>query len=479
MFKLKSRLNDSFFDNINGKSLDKYQRKAVIDDSKSLLVVAGAGSGKTLTIIGKIKYLIEKKGYSEKEILCLSFTNETVNNLQEKVSYNIDILTFHKLALKIIKMNKVECFISSDTLLNYVVDEYFSGIVNISDLIAYFNKSTSDINSDELKVLKANCLSFVKKIKCNNIDITCLRKIKKKCREEKDKLFLYFALSILSLYQEELLSTLKIDFDDMINYAKELVSHIKLPYRYIIIDEYQDISYTRFLLIYEIIKYTNAKIMCVGDDYQAIYGFSGSSVSLFIDFSKYFHQSRRIDIKNTYRNSYELIKTSVKFIRKNPYQLRKNIHATFLYKNPIVLVYYDNNYIETYYNILNYLYMEDEKEVLVLGRYNYCLDEVKNKDNKGINVRYLTVHMAKGLECDNVILLKVSNDYLGFPSRIQDNAVLKLIKNNEEIEYAEERRLFYVALTRCKKRIFLLVPRNNPSVFIGEIKNDCVELLFK
>ena len=105
------------------------------------------------------------------------------------------------------------------------------------------------------------------------------------------------------------------------------------------------------------------------------------------------------------------------------------------------------------------------------------MDKVEYKD---MNLRYLTVHMAKGLEEDIVVLIKFSNDYLGFPSKIIDNHVIKMINyNNEDISYAEERRLFYVALTRCKRRIFILVPRANPSIFLQEIKSSCVELLFK
>ena len=125
MFKIKNQIKDSFFDDINGVKLDKYQRKAIICDSKELLVIASAGSGKTLTIIGKIKYLIEKKNVKEDEILCLSFTNETVNNLKEKVKYNIDIFTFHKLSLNILKENNYKYYISDDNLLEYIVNEYF------------------------------------------------------------------------------------------------------------------------------------------------------------------------------------------------------------------------------------------------------------------------------------------------------------------------------------------------------------------
>ncbi len=486
MFKIKNHKSDSFFDDIYGKKLDKYQKKVVLDNSDRLLVVAGAGSGKTLTITAKVKYLIEKEGYKENEILCLSFTNEAVNNLIERMHYKVDVLTFHKLALEILKDNHFLYQISNDTLINYITNELFLVEDNkINNLVLeYFNhkKNYIDIlNSKELIILKNNLISLIKMIKCNNITISKIKKLRNRCIGYQDKIFLYLALRLLDIYENELLSEKKIDFDDMIIYAKELVKKngFKRNYRYIIIDEYQDISEIRFELIMEILKSINSKLMCVGDDYQAIYGFSGSNVSIFLNFFNYFPKGNRIDIKYTYRNSYELIKTSVRFIRKNPYQLRKSIHATFLYKNPIVLVYYDD-FLKTYNDLFNYLYLEDSKKVLVLSRYNKDLDEVKRINHVGIDTRYLTVHMAKGLEEENVVLIKFSNDYLGFPSKIEDNHVLSIINtNNEDITYAEERRLFYVALTRCKKRIYILVPRNNPSIFLQEIKSSCVELLFK
>ncbi len=468
MFR-KNLIKDSFFDDINGHSLDKYQRKVILDDSKNLLVVAGAGSGKTLTIIGKVKYLIEKKKIDPSLILCLSFTNETVNNLKDKINYDVDILTFHKLALKILKDNKFKYFISPDSLLEYIIDEYFeSFLVNKKYLKEYLE------DNNNLEYLKHNILSIIKKIKCNNLSINEIKKVIKNIHSDKDKLLFIFTFNIYRIYNEELLSTLKIDFDDMIIYAKNLIKengYIK-NYKYIIIDEYQDISLIRFNLIKEILNKTKASLMCVGDDYQSIYGFSGSNINLFTCFFKYFPEAKRIDIKNTYRNCYQLIKTSVKFIKKNPYQLRKNIHAKFLLKYPIVLVYYDD-LVKSYNNLINYLYLEKESNILTLARYNDTLKEVKNKNN-GKDIRYLTVHMSKGLESDNVILLKMSDEYLGFPSKIMDNNYFSL---DEEYPFAEERRLFYVALTRCKKRIYILVPKDNPSKFISEIKNDCVELL--
>ncbi len=486
MFKFKNHIDDSFFNDICDKKLDKYQKKVVLDDSDRLLVIAGAGSGKTFTIASKIKYLIERKNYKVNEILCLSFTNEAVDNLKNRLNYPVDVLTFHKLALRILHDNNFVYSIARDSLINYITDEFFLIDDNKTKklLIDYYdNKYTYEeiIKNKELFIIKNNIMSLIKMIKCNNLSISKMIKLRNKCINKKDKIFYYFVISIYRLYEEELASELKIDFDDMIIYAKELIKKngFRKNYKYILIDEYQDISKIRFELIVEILNNTNAKLMCVGDDYQAIYGFSGSNLKIFLEFFKYFPNGTRIDIKNTYRNSYELVHTSTKFIKRNPYQLRKNIHANFLLKYPVVLVYYDD-FIKTYNNLFNYLYLENERKVLVLARYNKDLEEVKKEEHQGIETRYLTVHMAKGLEEDSVVLIKFSNDYLGFPSKIENNILLSYINDaDEDIPYAEERRLFYVALTRCKKRIYILVPKDNPSIFLKEIKSSCVELLFK
>ena len=484
MFFIKNQLNDSFFDDINGQKLDKYQRKVVLDESNNLLVVAGAGSGKSLTIVAKIKYLIEKKGISASDILCLSFTNEAVNSLKSKINDNVNILTFHKLALQIIRHNCVTFTISSDTLLEYVIDEYFHGILLNSFksilLMEYFHNDDIKkiVNSNNYQALKFNIISIIKKIKCNNLEIIDLYQIRKKCHN-KDKILLIFALEILYLYEEELQSEEKMDFDDMIRKAKMIIENGGYihKYQYIIIDEYQDISYMRFMLIKEIIQVTKAKLICVGDDYQSIYGFAGSKISLFLDFKKYFSNGKRIDIKNTYRNSYQLINITSRFIKKNKYQLRKNIKATFLLSHPIVIVYYDD-LNKTYSALINYLYLEKCQNIMVLARYNNDFSKIHLIKDDVMNISYLTIHKAKGLECDDVILLKVSNEFMGFPSKIVENHIIEMIDNfDEEINYAEERRLFYVALTRCKKRVYLLVPRRNPSIFVEEIKSSCVELL--
>ena len=501
----KNLLLDSFFDDINGHSLDIYQRKIVIDNSKSLLVVAGAGSGKTLTIIGKIKYLIEKLKVNEKDILCISFTNETVNNLKKKVGYNINCFTFHKLSLTILNDYDFKYKIISDNLLDYIVNEFFENIIyqfELTSLVTDYLKNTikdskltyeklKDVYINEFTNYKRSIISFIKRIKTNNHSynnfLEYIKKNKRLPERETNLSFLIIVFNILLIYTEELLSVNGIDFDDMISLATTLIKTygIKRKYKYIIIDEFQDTSLVRYNLIKEIINKTNANLMCVGDDYQSIYKFSGCNLDLFINFKKYFNNAKIMYIKNTYRNSYEIINASCSFIKKNRYQLKKSLNAMFSLKNPIKLIYYEkDNYYEMFYKLLDYLSVNNQKNILVLGRYNNDINEVINDnyiDNKiiykDLDITYLTVHCSKGLECDDIIILNMSNKLMGFPSKINDDKVFDLINNDiEKYPYAEERRLFYVALTRTKRNIYIMTPRVNPSIFISEIKSKTVEL---
>lgn len=480
---------------VNGIKLDNYQKDIILDDSQNLLVVAGAGSGKTLTIIGKIEYLIEVKGIKPKEILCISFTNETVNNLIEKSGYDINCFTFHKLALEIIKSYKLDYNIAPDDLLEYLCNEYFSTLIYIYGYQKYVSEYLkkefkAKYNYDEIRLLYPEVLdnyinsiiSFIKKIKSNNHNINDFHHYLSKTRfSDKNKNFLIIVFHIYKLYLEELNSTYSLDFDDMITLATEYVHKwgIKAKYKYIIIDEYQDTSLVRFKLIKAIIESTNAKLMCVGDDYQSIYGFSGTTLDLFVNFYKYFDESKILKIINNYRNPYQLLKISSSFINKNRYQIKKYLRGSKILAYPIKIIYYSNSsYKYKFRLLLEYLYQHDMKNILILGRYNKDIYELMDKvEYKDMNIRYLTIHKAKGLEEDNVILINMTNKINGFPSKMEENKITKKIfKSKEKYPYSEERRLFYVALTRSRNNVFIMSNKNYESIFVTEIKGKTIEL---
>lgn len=503
-------MDKSIFDDVLGYSLDNEQKAVVIDDSPHLLVVAGAGSGKTLTIVGKIRYLIEVKKYKPEEILCISFTNKSMQSLKDKINnyygYNMDIYTFHKLGLEILKEKNNEISIAPSDYLDYIVEEYFN-VVELDEkmmiaLLKYFkvplvnnilntyNKFIMK-NTLDFRTFKNTISRFIHLVKEKNMcyeDILMLMaKIKEKLfyfNKAKTITFLFFALSIYKFYQEELISSLKIDFSDMILLATKQVEDIgiKNNYKYIIIDEYQDTSMTRFLLIKAIIAKTGAHLLVVGDDFQSIYRFTGCNLDLFLNFSEYFSDSKILKITNTYRNSQELIDIAGKFIMKNKKQIHKNLKTKNHLDTPIEIISVKDEKLALK-KLLDNL---PNKEILILGRNNFDIfpfldeeltlensDKISYKRRKELSISYLTVHKSKGLEADIVILIHVTNDYLGFPSKKSEDKYLSLLSEEKDAYlYEEERRLFYVALTRTKSKVYILTEPKSKSIFVKELIHD-------
>ena len=441
--------------NINGYELDNTQIDAIKSDVQNTLVVAGAGSGKTLTILGLIKYLIEIKKYKEDEILCISFTNETTISLHNKLldlGYDMEILTFHKLGLKILG-DKYS--IISDNYLDFVIDEYLKSFIANNKIrktllqnVLYLDKDI--YKSKEYINLKTLIKTFINLTKSNNYnEINLYHFYRKTLFNERE--LMRIIIEIFILYKKELESMNKIDFNDMISLAIKNVKNTHLKYKHIIIDEFQDTSPVRFDLIKEIIKYTNAKLFCVGDDFQSIYRFSGCNLDTFINFNKYFNDVKTYYLKYTYRNSNELIKISSSFIMKNPKQLKKNIISSKNLDKPImILIGFTINDV-----------IKNVDNPMILGRNNKDIEKIES-DNK------YTIHRSKGLESNNVILVNSDN----IPNNMKNERILRFVLNdNDYILHEEERRLFYVALTRTKNKIYILVNKKM-SPFVKELIHD-------
>ncbi|WP_443977593.1 UvrD-helicase domain-containing protein, partial [Treponema succinifaciens] len=505
---------DALFSNVDGKNLDFQQRTAVITDEDRILVLAGAGSGKTLTIAAKVKYLCEVKNINPDEILLVSFTKksaqEMTERIQDKLGINAQATTFHRLGLEIIKNangrrpevldeNVLGDFINNffeNELLNYPeliknLTEYFAYFLEIPENIENYSslgelyeaektfdfetlkskydrekyvretgaeklKALRTLNNEQVKSVeetkianflfmhgiryeyeklypfesddpkrksyrpdfylcdydiylehfgiskdftvpwlspveekkyldgilwkrdfhkengtklietysyyssegillkklekllvennvefkprdftdifntvyasKSNkyfsefiklCCTFITLFKSNNYKIEEIENLRQKyLSEEKNEflcertnLFLDIIKILLAEYRNYLSKNNTIDFSDMINDAATLVSNDCdiLPYKYVIVDEYQDISKSRFNFLKAIVDRTGAKFFCVGDDWQSIYRFAGSDISLFTDFEKSFGYTKILRIEKTYRNSQQLI----------------------------------------------------------------------------------------------------------------------------------------------------------------------------
>ena len=681
-----------YFDDIEGKKLDDQQRTALITDEYSNLIIAGAGSGKTLTILGKVKYLIEKKNVKPENILLISFTRKTVDELNVRLK-NIGLgaraTTFHKLGYDTIKkhLTTVPAVTNENTLYNVIkaylekdifndaealeayivyvacymnipeghdsydslgekldtekgidfqtlkakcepetlnkvakakldtiqgekvksVEEltianflYLNGIeyeyekpypfgeimyqpdfyltdydiylehfgvdennrakhltlfneqkyveemaikrdkhklynTKLLETYSYYNRDRvlleklDDMLKNENVVFKprdakniyskvsdndknfgkeiTNLLgTFINLCKSRQLDYNAIVSIftdklraTNKFMHERQQIFLRFAISILKKYDHTLKEKSEIDFNDMINRATDLIKANKPEYTYqhIIIDEYQDISYSRFNLIKKIRELSGARLICVGDDWQSIYRFAGSDISLFSNFEKYVGKYEKLFIEQTYRNSQSLVDITSKYILKNKKQIQKNPKSKKEpFENPIKFVYYSQENAEAIFinEVQAIIDKNGNKPILVLGRHSFDIDEfikltvnskikyyersnkLEIKSFEDIDIKYITVHKSKGLEADNVIILNLKNHLLGFPNKMTDDPMLSLLLSDDEsFRFAEERRLFYVALTRTKNEVVLLIP-TNVSLFAEEliIDNDAL-----
>lgn len=401
---------------------------------------------------------------------------------------------------------------------NYIKFNIKKHKINYCDVIKEILKGDEVGNIESFKSLLSTFISLFKSYGYSSAKFEELRKriieykddkLSKDAlerRKTRDLLVLEFAEKFYGFYTEMLIEEQKIDFNDMIIQA---AGHIDcgtyIPeYKYVIIDEYQDISKGRYLLVKATLEKSGAKLFCVGDDWQSIYRFTGSEVELLVNFEKYFGLYSRTDIVKTYRNSQELLDISGKFIMSNTYQNTKKLYSDKRINDPIRVSWYTG----TYRPILEK--EEDEKEIklsqafreavasivkkcpegeiLVLGRNNSDLKLLA--DDKGIHInrqddesfivieeisnikmKYLTVHRAKGLEADNVIIINARNARTGFPNQIVDDPILNILRETTETyPFAEERRLFYVALTRTKNYTYILAPLTKASRFLDEIK---------
>ncbi len=691
-----------YFDNMfkgidNNIILDKKQRAAVLSDNDNLLVVAGAGSGKTTTMVAKVKYLIDKCGYKERDIVVISFTKKVEAELKKMINEDfnlkhVTVSTFHALGLRIINAAGYNYTKIVDEkgqysiLTNYIKNILFKDKEKLSLFISafsnklYFNKdwekydtfheyhnamyetkkqspdfdiikyNSYQINTrlDRKRTIMGQYLKSKEEVKIANflyyygiyykyekkfnkagkltrnfpdfyisqlgnenyiehfgVDqkghndmytdlelsnyLKSLNKKKKVLEQQyyKDLFIITYSkyndnrtflddlkrqlfakgyylkarsseeifnklrdtstdsyyndfiekivVPFISLFKQQgykinyfdqlinensgdlkkQLIVLKdffvhyqnvldknryIDFEDMIYKAYEIMPIVKekqlgVDYKYLIIDEYQDISSARLDLVNRMSKLFDAKIMAVGDDWQTIFGYSGSRIDLFKNFEKEMKDAKSIPIENTYRNSQELVDVAGEFILKNEDQITKKLKSSKSLDNPVRLIVYDDkdknkldfNRSKILYNLLDKIYKHNQNaRVLLLGRYKndkYKIDNPKlfkiyqekivSLHHPNLKIDFLTIHKAKGLGYDYCVLLDLVDGTYGFPSKVENDPIIKLIqpKINEPIDYPEERRLFYVALTRTKNNIFMLVPQSKKSSFATEIED--------
>jgi DNA helicase IV len=288
-----------------------------------------------------------------------------------------------------------------------------------------------------------------------------------KKEEPQQERFLAIFEELRLRYESYLKDRKQIDFADMmsmsLNHLRE--GKYKSPYRAIIVDEYQDISRARIQLIDELFENRlDTRLLCVGDDWQSIYRFSGSDISMTTKFEEKYEDTIRIDLDKTFRFKDKLLSLSSTFVTQNPNQLKKTITTNQTSQSPAI--YLTSQPVE---NVLEKLKKEriagdQSKEVCVLGRYKHTFRNISTKTKQ-------TVHSAKGLEWDYVIVPDLFSDPYGFPCGLDDDPnISMLLPQADSFPFSDERRVFYVALTRAREEVWLIVPSDkSPSIFVEEL----------
>tara|TARA_Y100000294_G_C8563825_1_gene340075 strand:+ start:99 stop:2942 length:2844 start_codon:yes stop_codon:yes gene_type:complete len=299
-------------------------------------------------------------------------------------------------------------------------------------------------------------------------------------------IFLELFIQIFNEYEAGLKKDNSIDFDDMIIEGRKQLENEN--FKYVIVDEFQDISQGRAKFLKKIKELNSAKLYCVGDDWQAINKFSGGDVTIFtLDFKNTFGHFELVDIDTTFRYGNLINNISSEFVQKNPSQFKKKVSPFKDIKGSSINIYEKNIFSETMNKII-----KKHKNIYILGRYN--LDKYNNSlkknfwrsniitryevnkfiRNKSLDVSYKTIHAAKGLEADVVCVVNMFPGILGFPSQMENDEILSLVlPNPEEYPNAEERRLMYVAMTRAKKELHLFSGNGfYSSEFVKELKKE-------
>ena len=478
---------------VENHPLDREQRKSIYDPARFNLVVAGAGSGKTTTILGKILYLLQSGFASPPEILVLSFTHDSATELRERFlreyyqtfaeqillrkspSPNITIETFHSLALKLLRSLWPDFSVTTNEIDNeQPVSEIADNVIS---------------GSDELTIQTSIIREF---LDLHELAPETVAQIASKfSSEEYRKLF----FTVFEQYQRELSELLEkhqTTFSGLIKLAIRYLrsGQIKTRFRYIIVDEYQDLSALRQEFLHLLLESSQANLFAVGDDWQAIYGFSGSRVDFTLNFRRFWGDFSLHRISKTYRFGPTLARLSSGFIMQDHTQIRKQIQSQKEDAlEPVVEISGDSERLDL--EVLTH-YFESllrDSSILLLGRFQidrlrllHCTqfkltsDGIEFHARPDLKIRFLTVHQSKGLEADYVIILNNRKAKLGFPAHVKDPPLkTELIKIAEElrldqVSVNEERRLFYVALTRAKKQVILLTVDGKESSFIKELR---------
>ena len=521
--------------NIEKHELSDEQISAIAGAGHNTLVLAGAGTGKTTTIVGYIAWLLATKRATPEEILVLSFTKASADEMSQRIMAStgkrIRACTFHSLGLEICRAATIanRPIIDGHTS-NTVVRNTFEQLLskNIGyrllafklmskELLGKYGKAaksedfqlpTDDYGFNQYKQnLIENAQTIIQHMRQNSIGIDGMRELNERSGGKnvgRNREMLQLIEPLYNAYISNFRTTHGIDFPGMITDAIRCIQRgaYRHPYKYVLIDEYQDMSRPRYELIRALREQSDFTLFCVGDDWQSIYRFAGSDIHLILDFAEIWRTwgpTRMFQITTTRRFRQSLIDASGAFVMQDKSLYVKHLHNPSDKKDYSLKALGGATQEERFDAIIEQLRkLPKTASVLMLGRYKSDLNLLSRNDRDGLfqidehtggivflekpkmDIEFMTAHKSKGLQRDFVFLLCCSGGLKGFPSAIPEEPLLGLLLPEvERMPHAEERRLFYVAMTRCRKKLFFVVDQSRPSRFMYELHDRICPNIFR
>ncbi|EIS7446479.1 DNA helicase IV [Citrobacter sp. FDAARGOS_156] len=487
-----------FFQKIESSPLNPAQARAVVNGEQSLLVLAGAGSGKTSVLVARAGWLLARGEAAAEQILLLAFGRKAAQEMDERIrerlnTQDVTARTFHSLALHIIQQGskKVPTVskLENDTAARNKL------------FIATWRQQCSEKKAqakgwrqwleeemqwsvpegnfwDDEKLQRRLASRLDRWVSLMRMHGGAQAEMIANAPEAIRDLFskrIKLMAPLLKAWKSALKEENAVDFSGLIHQAIVILEKGRFisPWKHILVDEFQDISPQRAALLAALRKQNSQTMLfAVGDDWQAIYRFSGAQLSLTTAFRQHFGEGDRCDLDTTYRFNSRIGEIANRFIQQNPHQLKKPLNSLTAGDRKAVTLL-DESQLDALLDKLSG-FAKAEERILVLARYHHLkpasLEKAATRWPK-LQLDFMTIHASKGQQADYVIVVGLHDGNDGFPApareSIMEEALLPMV---EDFPDAEERRLLYVALTRARHRVWLLFNKDAPSCFVDELK---------
>ncbi|MCW6030641.1 DNA helicase IV [Pantoea sp. JK] len=487
-----------FFSTVETTPLNPSQCEAVVNGEDALLVLAGAGSGKTSVLVARAGWLLKRKLAQPDQILLLAFGRQAAEEMNDRIQTRlgesaIQARTFHALALHIIRegsnkqpvISKLES--DSKARRQLLIDTWREQCNSkkaqasgwrqwLQDELEWEIPEGPFWQDDKLaQRITSRMERWLGLMRMHGgAQAAMIADVAEAQRDNFSKRVKLMA-PLLKAWKSALKEEGAVDFSGLIHQAIAILDKGRFisPWKHILVDEFQDISPQRAALLTALRQQNKrTSLYAVGDDWQAIYRFSGAEMSLTTAFHHYFGDGDRCVLDTTYRFNDRIGEIANRFVQQNPHQLRKPLNSLSKgNKKSVTLL--PQEQLEALFDKLSG-YAKSDERVLLLARYHHLrpsiLDKAKTRWPK-LQLDFMTIHASKGQQADFVIVLGLHQGRDGFPAEARESIMEQgLLPQPEDFPDAEERRLAYVAMTRARQQVWLMFDKDRPSVFVEHLR---------